>query len=237
MIRIAIAEDEKVCADQLQQYLRRYREEKDTELSVTVFSDGLDLVEHYQPDWDILLLDIEMPHLDGMTAARKIREMDASVTIIFITNMAKYAIRGYEVDALDFVLKPVSYFAFATKLTKAISAIRRTGQASIVFQYEGGVRRLMADEVRYVEVADHWLHIHTESGTYTSLGTLKEMEKQLERYCFFRCNKCYLVNLRHVIHMRGNTVTLSGGQELQISRPRKKDFQLALMNYYGGGMR
>lgn len=237
MIRIVIAEDDRSCADQLEQYLRRYGEEKKTELSVCVFRDGLELVEHYQPDWDILLLDIEMPNLDGMTAARKIREIDTSVTMIFITNMAKYAIRGYEVDALDFVLKPVSYFAFSTKLTKAITSIRRTRQAGILFQDESGVHKLMVDEILFVEISDHWLYIHTEGGVYSGLGTLREMEQQLDPGCFFRCNKCYLVNLRHVVHVRGNLVTLTGGQELQISRPRKKEFQMALMNYYGGGMR
>lgn len=119
MVRIAIAEDDPAYRATLEEYLDRYRRENGLEAEVTTFSDGLALTEGYRPVYDLLLLDIEMPNLDGMSAAEKIRSSDPEVVIIFITNMAQYAIKGYQVDALDYVLKPVSYAAFAFKLKKA----------------------------------------------------------------------------------------------------------------------
>ena len=111
MVRIAIVEDDDACRAQLEAYVRRYGGETGGEFQITSFSDGLDIAEDYRPIYDSILLDIEMPRLDGMTAAERIRSFDPGVILIFITNMAQYAIKGYEVDALDFVLKPVGYFS------------------------------------------------------------------------------------------------------------------------------
>ena len=107
MIHIAIVEDEKLYIDQLQEYISRYREEKRLSIKTTVFCDGEDIVEDYRGDYDIILFDIQMKFMDGMTAAEKIREIDQEVKILFITNMTQYAIRGYQVDAMDYVVKPV----------------------------------------------------------------------------------------------------------------------------------
>ena len=120
MKHIAVVEDDSSASQQIQNYLSLYQKENEQEFSVTVFADGLSILEDYHPIWDIILMDIEMPLMDGMTAAKCIRELDQSVIIIFITNMAKYAIKGYEVGALDFVLKPVSYFAFSLKITLSL---------------------------------------------------------------------------------------------------------------------
>ena len=157
MVRIAIAEDDPAYRATLEEYLERYRRENGLEAEVTAFSDGLALTEGYRPVYDLLLLDIEMPNLDGMSAAEKIRAADPEVVIIFITNMAQYAIKGYQVDALDYVLKPVSYAAFAFKMKKALAMIRRREGADVVIHMAGGLRRMNADEIRYVEVVSHKL--------------------------------------------------------------------------------
>ena len=234
MVRIAIAEDDPSYQATLEDYLDRYRRENGLEAEVAVFADGMDLTEHYRPVYDLLLLDIEMPLLDGMTAAEKIRAVDRKVLIIFITNMAQYAIKGYQVDALDYVLKPVSYAAFAFKMKKALAMIRRREGAGVVIHMAGGLRRMSADEIRYVEVVSHKLYLHTLDGVFSVPGTLRDMEVQLEEQHFVRCNKCYLVNLRHVREVRQNTVDV-GGEQLLISRPRKKEFLQALTDYLGGG--
>ena len=116
MLHIAIVEDEENYSRELEEYIHRYGVETSRQFKVTHFQDGEDIVESYSGGFDLLLMDIQMEFMDGMTAAEKIRERDQEVQIIFITNRNDYAIRGYEVDALDYVLKPVSYYIFAKKL-------------------------------------------------------------------------------------------------------------------------
>lgn len=233
MIRIAIVEDDPKAVELLRSYLAHYEQDAGVKTEVTVYTDGAEAVDHYTPIYDVLLLDIEMPHLDGMTAAGWIRASDPDVIMIFITNMAKYAIKGYEVGALDFVLKPVTYFAFALKMDKAVAALKSREQRSLLVPTEDGVLRLSTHEITYIEVIDHRLQIHTERRVYTMPGTLAGMEETLKGTNFARCNKGYLVNLRHVAEIKGNSVVV-GGAELLISRRRREEFLAAVSAYYGG---
>ena len=124
MINIAIVEDEKLYVSQFKEYISRYEKESGNRINVSVFPDGAEIVENYSGDFDIILMDIQMKYMDGMTAAEQIRKLDSEVIIMFITNMTQYAIRGYEVDALDYVVKPVEYFSFSQKLDRAIGRLQ-----------------------------------------------------------------------------------------------------------------
>lgn len=233
MVRIAIVEDDRAYAEKLQGYLGQYSAEHQTELRCQIFYDGLAFLEGYHSDFDILLLDIEMPMLDGMSAARRVRKTDSHVVIMFITSMAQYAVKGYEVGALDFMLKPVGYSMFSQKLQKAVRLANRNRQEHLLLPINGTQRRVSIPSILYVEVAGHQLQIHTEAGTHCVSLPLKKLEAELTGHPFAKCNQCYLVNLRHVEEFRGDAVVV-GGHTLQVSRPRRKDFQLALTNYYGG---
>jgi len=112
LLRVAIVEDDDSYAETLQEYLNKYEQENEVRFQVVRYEDGADLVEKYHGDFDILIMDIELKFMDGMTAAQHIRKMDSNVIIIFVTNMPQFALKGYQVDALDYVLKPISYYAF-----------------------------------------------------------------------------------------------------------------------------
>lgn len=235
MLRIAVVEDDAGQAGQLVQYLERYGTENQEEIRNAVFPDGLDIVEDYQPVWDIILLDIEMPLLDGMAAAERIRALDPSVILIFITNMAQYAIKGYEVDAMDFVLKPVNYYAFSMKLHKARRILGERSAASVLVHTSQGTRKLPVSSLRYIEVRDHRLIYHTAEGDFEEFGSLEALENALGQD-FARCNHCYLIHLRFVDAVQADSV-LVGNDALKISRTRKKAFMQQLSDYYRFGGR
>lgn len=231
MIRIAIVEDEITYADQLEEFLHQYEKEKAEAFEITRFSDGDGIVHHYKAKYDIILMDIQMKFMDGMSAAEEIRKADTEVIIIFITNMRQYAIRGYAVDALDYVVKPISYFAFAERLNKAVERIKRRARHHVLLNIRGGVIRLSAEDIYYVESQGHTLIYHTANGDYESTGTMKQVEADLEPYGFCRGNKGYLINLAHVDSMQDGCAIVRG-EKLLLSRARKSVFMEALTNYW-----
>ena len=235
-VKTVIAEDDPSDAARLRGWLDRYSREHGTVFSVRVYSDAVSLTEKYEPGNDIIFMDIEMPDMNGMEASRRIRLYDRDVVIIFVTNMAQYALKGYEVSAFDFIVKPVSYGDFALKLTRALEWLeRRGGGVSVMARTRRGVFKVEAAETKYVEIADHSLVYHTIKGDVTATGHLYEVEPTLLGAGFVRCNRCYLVNLRYVEYAEDNTVSLGGGVVLQISRNRRKEFYDALTSYLCGG--
>lgn len=221
MIRIALVEDEAEVRAQLQGYVHRHTRQYGTEFAVTEFADGMELLDDYRPVYDILFLDVEMKHLDGMETARRVRELDKDVIIVFITNMAQYAIGGYAVGALDYVLKPVPYFAFSQQLRKAEEQLRRRARHYLALPVEGGMRRLDSSLIYYLESEGHRVHFYTEEGDFVAAGTLKAFEEKLADRPFARCNSGYLVNLAQVKSVQQGMVQV-GPYELQVSRPRRK---------------
>ena len=170
MIKIAIVEDEAMYAKQLEEFLHQYEAENQEAFEITIYSDGDQIVNKYKSQFDIILMDVEMKFMDGMSAAEEIRKMDSEVVIIFITNMAQYAIRGYAVDALDYVLKPVSYFAFSQRLNRAIERMKKREAKVIMVNIKGGMVRINIANIYYIESQGHTLILHTILGDYETTG-------------------------------------------------------------------
>ena len=233
MTRIAIVEDEAAVREQLTGYVQRYTRQYGTPFEVSAFASGVEILEEYRPVYDIIFLDVEMPHLDGMETARRIRALDSDVLLIFITNMAQYAIKGYAVGALDYVLKPVPYFAFSQQLQKAVNQLTRRVRHYLAVPVDGGMRRLDAAGIYYIESEGHRIHFYTEDGDFSAPGALKALEEKLAAQPFARCNSGYLVNLAQVSGVQQSVVQV-GPYELQISRPKRKSFLAALADFIGG---
>lgn len=230
MIELAIVEDEDSYAEQLTEYIEKYEKESGNTFRITRFRDGDEITNGYKGQFQIILMDIEMKFMDGMTAAEEIRKLDQSVVIMFITNMTNYAIRGYQVDALDYVLKPVSYFAFSQKLDRAIGRIVKTGSNIISIDMPSGVKKVDVDNIYYVESEGHNLNFHTVTGDFSVRGKMGDYENILGPYHFFRSNKGYLVNLKYVDGVEKGCCIVAGRQ-LLIARARKNDFMSALTDY------
>lgn len=230
--RIAIIEDEPEQSAALRQYLERYEQENDFHFSVTEFSNAVLFLENYKAEYHVVFMDIRMPHLNGMTAAHRLRELDTKVGLIFITSLSQYAISGYEVDALDYILKPVKYYDFALKFSHALDRIDKEEEPTIVVPTDSGMVRLTVAGIRYIESRGRFAVYHTSDGReYSQYATMASLEKLLAPHGFSRCNSCYLVNLRYVVNIKGYTAFLDEGT-LKISQPRKKAFQKDFINYW-----
>ena len=230
MISVAIVEDDERETAQLKSFLKKYEQESGNQVQITCFSNGLQIVTNYRANYDIILMDVEMPQMDGFSAAERIRESDTEVIILFITNMGQYAIRGYAVDALDYVLKPVNYFAFSQRMEKAVAKLKKRKGNYIVVSTREGSQRIDISTITYIESMGHTLVYHTGEGTLSNTGTIKELEEKLEEYGFSRCNKGYLVNLHYVDAVRDGCVIVNG-ESLVISRGRRAAFMEALAKY------
>ena len=172
-----------------------------------------------------------MPIMDGMTAAKKIRQNDENVIIVFLTNYVQWAVEGYSVNAFDFILKPLSYFSFAEHFKKIQHKIAENSK-SILIKEKNGISRIFLDSLYFIESEGHYLIFHTTERDIETMGPMKRIESKLESENFFRCNNGYLINLNHVKNFTNNIVQV-GKYKLQISRPRKKLFIQALTNYLG----
>lgn len=234
MLKIAVVEDQTEVRESLCQFIRQYAGEQGLQAEVEPFADGAVIAERYQPGYDIIFLDVEMPRLGGFGAAERIRAVDPDVVLVFVTNMAQYAIKGYEVDALDYVLKPVSYGAFCTKLSRAVQRVERRRGGQVVLQLAGGgMQVLSTNDIYYLETRDRLLWYHTAKGEFSVRASLASAEKQLAQYHFSRCNQCYLVNLQYVKAVENDFVHVNTDR-LEISRRQRAAFLTAVASYIGG---
>ena len=233
MIRLALVEDDGNYRSQLKEYIARYAQSSGERFTVQEFEDGDEIALGYKAEYDIILMDIEMKFMDGMMAAGEIRKVDTEVIIIFITNSPQYAIMGYAVDALDYVIKPVSYFAFSQRLARAIERLQHRSRHFLQVNTREGTHKLDIKQLYYIESQGHDLFFHTSEGELLGSGSMQEFEKRLEAYSFFRCNKGYLVNLEYVDTVHGENVIVHG-ETVALSRARRKAFLDALNNYING---
>ncbi len=234
MIKIAVVDDDNNDVAVIQRYFEQLAKEIRLNVSIDVWNSGKKLLENYDKSYDLICLDIEMPELSGIDTARKIRETDNEVTLIFITNLAYMAIEGYSVRALDFILKPVEYPSFKLKLTNIMRSIPERKNVDITISDYDRMIKISSDELLYGEVQGHYTYFHTEKATFRQRMTLNELEERLQKAPFKRCNNCYLVNLKKVRAVNKDEVLLENGEWLKISRPKKKDFLQTLTNYMGG---
>lgn len=236
MIRITVLEDDPAQAETLFRFLHTYEtDHTGVEFSIRSYDRGVQLLEEYDCDADVVMLDIQVPDMLGMEVARRVRQMDQRVLIVFVTSFSRYAIEGYSVHAFDYMLKPLSYAPFCAKLERIVRAVAHSGAGpSILLKTKQGQLRLSTADILYAEVVDHDVSIHTgRDGVIRQWGSLAKLEAQLDPGQFVRCNSCYLVNLQHVTEIRGDQAVVEG-RELAISKPRRKAFLQAFAQYKGG---
>lgn len=233
-MRIAIVEDEKKEAELLEKLLCDYADKHGYTFFVTAFGEPLSFFEKFNSDYDIVFLDICMPGMTGMDAAKRLREMKSEVCIVFVTNMLQYAVEGYSVQASDFLVKPVNATAVGRVMDRITKSLERKGDVTITVRdsTSGRVCVLKMNEIYYVEISRHRLTWHTTHGEIADWGSMEAVRSKLSAKIFSRCHVSYLVNLQHVKETKKDTVVV-GNEILPVSRSQKKSFYADLAAYLG----
>lgn len=233
MLRLAIVDDDSAYRLQIKEFIERYENEYNEKFSVKYFSCGMDFITDYRPLYDIVFLDIEMPLLDGMTVARKLREVDGDICIVFITNMRKYAIEGYEVNAVDFIVKPIKYYNFVDKLQKAIKFASAHKGKEVVIKNDDGIFCIAASKIYYIEKEKNYLIYHTERGDIRVRGTIEEAYDDIGGGSFVKCNRGCIVNMAQVDGITQNCVVING-TNLPLPRRKATEFKDVFLKYLRG---
>ena len=223
-VRVAVIDDVSSERNTMCEYLKRMEADGKQSFAVSCFTCSEEILAEPTGKFDLMIFDIDMPGLNGMEAAKRIRENDRQVVIMFVTNVAQYAINGYEVDAVDYVLKPLSYFDFVMKMNRALNKIAQNEDVNMVVDTVDGVCSVSMAHIVYAEVMLHYVIYHTDQGELRSRNSMKDLEKDLFAHGFRRCHKSFLVNLRHVKIIRTAEVEMDDGSVIPISRKYKNDF-------------
>lgn len=233
MKNIAIVEDEDNAAKTLSDFIETFSKKTGQQFNLVRFKTGADILEHYQSMYSVIFMDIQLTLLNGMSVAKEIRALDKTASIIFITNLVQYAQKGYDVDAVGFLVKPVSYYDFSMKFQKALDINVMNEERSITLNLPSGLCRISTDKLMYVEIIRHRLYYHLIDSVVEMTGVLGNVEKELKAYGFLRCKNCYLVNPKFVVGVKNSEVQV-GNVTLQISRPRRATFMAELANWFAG---
>jgi DNA-binding LytR/AlgR family response regulator len=233
MIRIAIVEDMEQERSRIKEYVENYFAGQDSTAELFLFADGCDLLEQYPPQLDLVLLDIEMERIDGLQTAHRIREFDEKVQILFVTAMVQYALEGYQVDAADFLVKPIRYPVFCSRMDRVVRKILAGRPRFLRIRQGREEISCPVQQITCIESSNKKTVIHRKDGDeIVSAEPLYTLEKRLEAEPFFRCHNAFLVNLDEVRTVSSSEVTVQG-MRIPVSKYRKKEFMQALAAFRG----
>lgn len=237
MYRALIVEDDPQAAETLRAHLERYAAERGTSFSVEILPSALEFLEGTRPA-DVVFMDIGLPGVSGMEAAEVMRQTDELTPLIFVTDLAQYAVRGYQVDALDFMVKPVTYEDFALRMGRAMRVMDRNAGGTVSVATDEGLRVIAEKDVVYVEIFRHDLYWHVTGSAQPlhARGTLTRVAEELgaERFC--RVSASHLINLGQLALIRPGSIVMSDGTEVVISRRRRREVLETLTRYMGGSL-
>ena len=233
MISIAICDDSINMVNSLDESIKEYASNTNKEIRTFLFTDGIELLENFSSKFDIIFLDIKMPQMNGIEVAKKIREKDADVIIIFLTSLVQYALDGYKVNAANYLVKPITKKRLGSELERWIRKTEQNDEPYICFHNDNGNYKVLLKNVSYIETYNRNLLIHTGQQNIVCYWKMKDMENKVVPYGFARNHSSYIVNLFYVENIEKNDVKLSSGERLPISKTKKKEFMEKLAEYWG----
>lgn len=232
MVRIAICDDEPVWCDVLKQKLTGLMEQRREAYEISCHADAEELI-HSMGETDILFLDIRMPGLDGMEAARRIRAAGNCCALIFITVLKECALDAFEVEAVDYICKPVEDVQLERALLRALGHTADKKGKALFIRSINRCRSVKQERILYCEVINRKIHIHTQGEVIEYYGKMEELETQLDSR-FLKCHRSFMVNLDYLYEYTGEQIVLSNKEAVPVSRLRRQQVKNALLLYMAG---
>lgn len=234
MLTIAICDDEESIRKDLADQLNRFAAESGNTFRILHFEDGLQLLNHHQVDTDLIFLDIEMNGTDGITTAEEIRKTDETVGIIFLTSHTRYALQGYNVGAINYIIKPIHYVRLKREMERFLEKHHNDPKRSIAIANDTGKFKVLLKDLMYIETQKGNVILHlTGNREMTVYKSMKEMEAILPADCFQRSHTSYIVNMEYINGVKKLQIELLNGEILPISQPKRKSFMEKLAKYWG----
>jgi DNA-binding LytR/AlgR family response regulator len=234
-IKIAVCDDEHQQTEYIKMLVSKWADENNIKITVDLF----DSAESFKSAWseaqrfDILLLDIQMGGQNGVELAKDLRSTDENLIIVFITALTDYMLEGYDVSALHYLVKPVQEHKFFDVLDKAYKNLTQSKKFLIV-NSDGKDCKILFDNIVYIEASKHYVTIKTTDGAeYEVRRNISSIEKELDN-SFFRCQRSYIIMLKHVKHISKTEVLLDNGKIISLSRNIYKDLYNAFIKYFKG---
>ena len=225
MFLIAICEDETYLLEELRKKAETYLKTRHYPAEIRTFTSGEDLLKEQRP-FDLILLDLVLPGINGLETAKR---LSSKSRIIFITSYREYAVDAFEVEAVHYLLKPVTDERLYQAMDRALNRSKQEDDRTMALIKSGSTHILPIRDILYCEVFDHRVCIHTAQGNYEYSGTLDMLEGKLDGR-FFRCHRSYLINMSHVVGQEKGTALVSNGNRVLISRRKQAEFMQRLLH-------
>ena len=232
MWNIAIIEDEEAMSNQLVSYFAKFGKDYNESFSFAIFNNAEAFLKNYKKEYSVVLMDINLPGMNGMECVKKLREIDDTVLVVFVTNLSQFAVDGYEVKAFDFVVKPISYYNFSLKLKRALSHLSSLNNYELIISTKDKKYFININQLIYIEIRNHTIIYHLVNEEIKGSGTLKSLYTNLKKHHFAFCNQCYLVNLAFVKGIDDGFLLINN-EKIRIASSRKKSFMQELTAYIG----
>lgn len=231
MLKVAICDDESLMAGEISSRLSRYMEDRRAApYSVGSFSSGRSLLES-GCDFDVIFLDIRMEGADGLETARALRERGGRSLLIFVTVLKECVFDAFEVEAFDYLVKPLDADRFRRTMDRALRTLERRAAERVVVRRGTCCEVIPLTQIVYCEVQGRKVYLHQTDGTVTGYyDRLEALERRMDGR-FFRCHRSYLVNLEYVRGCGGGQAALPGGVKIPVSRLRERELAQALLRY------
>lgn len=227
---IAIVDDEINELNALSDKVKSYAEKQSISCQISTYTSGSELLKANQ-HFDLIFLDIQMQGLSGMETAKKLRFDGIGSYIVFVTVLQEYVFDAFEVEASDYLLKPVDGNRFSRMMDRICGSLQERGKRSLIISSKGNTcKSILLQDILYCEAVNHKINICTKTEAHECYFKIEELERQLDDR-FFKCHRSYLVNLDYVCGYQDGLALLEIGQKIPVSRLRGQEFSMKILQH------